>query len=120
MQGKGCLKRYDIPQNPAPAISLFNLALGRVRHYALAEAGLGEAYWRKYEQTKDTQWAEQAKKSSAAAIGLNDKLAQVYVTLGMIHTGTGRYEEAVLNPPKTPPLGPVHFDGYPALAATYP
>src|SRR5258705_6166861 len=119
MQGKGCLKRYDIPQNPAPAISLFNLALGRVRHYALAEAGLGEAYWRKYEQTKDTQWAEQAKKSSAAAIGLNDKLAQVYVTLGMIHTGTGRYEEASQNLQKALALDPINSDAYRELAKTY-
>jgi serine/threonine protein kinase/tetratricopeptide (TPR) repeat protein len=119
MQGRGYLQRYEVAQNVDTAISLFNLALGQDRRYALAEAGLGEAYWRKYEQTKDTQWAEQAKKSSAAAIGLNDKLAQVYVTLGMIHTGTGRYEEAIQNLQKALVLDPINADAYRELAKTY-
>jgi serine/threonine-protein kinase len=119
MQGRGYLQRYEIAQNLDTAISLFNLALGQDHRYALAEAGLGEAYWRKYEQTKDTQWAEQAKKSSAAAIGLNDKLAQVYVTLGMIHTGTGRYEEASQNLQKALALDPINSDAYRELAKTY-
>ena len=119
MQGRGYLQRYELVQNIDTAISLFNLALAQDRRYALAEAGLGEAYWRKYEQTKDTQWAEQARKSSTAAIGLNDKLAQVYVTLGMIHTGTGRYEEAVQNLQKALVLDPINSDAYRELAKTY-
>jgi serine/threonine-protein kinase len=119
MQGRGYLQRYEAAQNVDTAISLFNLALGQDRRYALAEAGLGEAYWRKYEQTKDTRWAEQAKKSSAAAIGLNDKLAQVYVTLGMIHTGTGHFDEAVQNLQKALTLDPINSDAFRELAKTY-
>ena len=119
MQGRGYLQRYEVAQNIDTSISLFNLALAQDRRYALAQAGLGEAYWRKYEQTKDTQWADQAKKSSTAAIGLNDKLAQVYVTLGMIHTGTGRYEEAVQNLQKALALDPINADAYRELAKTY-
>jgi serine/threonine-protein kinase len=119
MQGRGYLQRYEVAQNVDTAISLFNLALGQDRRYALAEAGLGESYWRKYEQTKDTRWAEQAKKSSAAAIGLNDKLAQVYVTLGMIHTGTGHFDEAVQNLQKALTLDPINSDAYRELAKTY-
>jgi Tfp pilus assembly protein PilF len=95
------------------------LALGQDRSYALAEAGLGEAYWRKYELTKDTKWAEEARKSSAAATALNDNLAQVYVTLGMIHTGTGRYEEATQNLQKALALDPINADAYRELAKTY-
>ena len=118
-QGRGYLQRYEVAQNLDTAISLFNLALGQDRSYALAEAGLGEAYWRKYELTKDAQWAEQAKKSSAAAVGLNDKLAQVYVTLGMIHTGRGRYEEAIQNLQKALALDPINSDAFRELAKTY-
>ncbi len=119
LQGRGYLQRYEVAQNLDTAISLFNLALGQDQRYALAEAGLGEAYWRKYEQTKDTQWAEQAKQSSATAIGLNDKLAQVYITRGMIQTGTGRYEEAVQNLQKALALDPINSDAYRELAKTY-
>ena len=119
MQGRGYLQRYEVPQNIDTAITLFNRALEQDPKYALAEAGLGEAYWRSYELTKDTHWAEEASKSSAAAIALNDKLPQVYVTLGMIHTGTGRYEEAVQNLQKALALDPINSDAYRELAKTY-
>ncbi len=119
MQGKGYLQRYEVAQNIDTAITLFNLALAHDHRYALAEAGLGEAYWRKYEQTKDSQWAEKARKSSADAIELNNKLAQVYVTLGMIHTGTGRYEESVKNLQKALELDPINADAYQELAKAY-
>jgi tetratricopeptide (TPR) repeat protein len=118
-QGMGYLRRWDVPQNVDNAISLFNLALERDNRYALAEAGLGEAYWRKYEQTKDSQWAEQAKRSSAAAIGLNNKLAQVYVTLAMIHTGTGDYNQAIGSLRKALALDPLDGDAYQELADAY-
>jgi serine/threonine protein kinase/tetratricopeptide (TPR) repeat protein len=118
-QGRGYLQRYEVAQNIDTAITLFNRALEQDPKYALAEAGLGEAYWRDYEQTKDTQWAEEARKSSAAAIALNDKLAQVYVTMGMIHTGTGHFDEAVQNLQKALALDPINADAYRELAKTY-
>jgi serine/threonine protein kinase/tetratricopeptide (TPR) repeat protein len=119
LQGRGYLQRYEVAQNVDTAITLFNRALEQDPKYALAEAGLGEAYWRSYELTKDTHWAQQAKKSSAAAIALNDKLAQVYVTLGMIHTGTGHFDEAVQNLRKALALDPINADAYQELAKTY-
>ena len=118
-QGRGYLQRYEVPQNVDTAITLFNRALEQDPKYALAEAGLGEAYWRSYDQTKDSHWAEEARKISAAAIALNDKLPQVYVTLGMIQTGTGRYEEAVGNLQKALALDPINADAYTELAKTY-
>lgn len=118
-QGRGYLQRYDVAQNVDHAITLFKAALAQDNRYALAQAGLGEAYWRKYEQSKDPQWAEQAKKTSAAAIGLNDKLAQVYVTLGMIHTGTGDYDQAIESLQRALQLDPLNADAYRELAKTY-
>jgi serine/threonine protein kinase/tetratricopeptide (TPR) repeat protein len=118
-QGIGYLQRYDVAQNLDHAISLFKAALDQDSRYALAQAGLGEAYWRKYEQTKDPQWAEDAKKSSAAAIRLNDNLAQVYVTLGMIRTGTGDYAQAVGSLRRALQLDPLNADAYKELAKAY-
>jgi serine/threonine protein kinase/tetratricopeptide (TPR) repeat protein len=118
-QGRGYLQRYEVAQNVDIAITLFDRALEQDPKYALAEAGLGEAYWRSYEQTKDTHWAEEARKRSAAAIALNNKLPQVYVTLGMIQTGTGHYEEAVENLQKALALDPINSDAYTELAKTY-
>ena len=119
MQGRGYLQRYEVAQNIDTAIALFNRALEQDPKYALAQAGLGEAYWRSYELSKDTHWAEEARRSSATAITLNDKLPQVYVTLGMIQTGTGRYEEAIQNLQKALALDPIDSDAYRELAKTY-
>ncbi|HXJ15659.1 MAG TPA: protein kinase [Candidatus Polarisedimenticolia bacterium] len=118
-QGVGYLQRYDVPENLDHAISLFKAALEQDNQYALARAGLGEAYWREYEQTKVPQWAAQAKQNSAAAIRLNDKLAQVYVTLGMIRTGTGDYAQAVDSLQTALRLDPLNADAYRELAKAY-
>lgn len=118
-QGRGDLQRYEAVQNLDTAASLFKLALEQDPKYALAEAALGEAYWRKYELTKDAQWADEARKSSESALRLNDKLGEVYITLGMIQSGTGRYDEAIQNFQKALELEPINPDVYRGLAKTY-
>jgi serine/threonine protein kinase/tetratricopeptide (TPR) repeat protein len=118
-QGKGYLQRYEVPQNIDTAISLFRQALEKDSRYALAEAALGEAYWRKYEQTKDAKWADEARKRASVAIQMNDKMSPVYVTLGMVDTGTGRFDEAVQNLQKALQLDPTDSDAYRELAKAY-
>jgi serine/threonine protein kinase/tetratricopeptide (TPR) repeat protein len=118
-QGVGYLQRYDVPENVDHAISLFKSALAEDKQYALAQAELGEAYWRKYEQTKDPKWVAEAKESSAAALKLNDNLAQVYVTLGMIRTGTGEYPQAVDSLHRALQIDPLNADAYRELAQAY-
>src|SRR6201999_580059 len=61
LQARGHLERRgrgDIDQ----AIELFQQAIRMDSKYALAYAGLGEAYWRKYRETSDTQWVEPARR----------------------------------------------------------
>jgi serine/threonine protein kinase/tetratricopeptide (TPR) repeat protein len=118
-QGRGYLQRYELAQNVDAAISLFQQALEKDRTFALAEAALGEAYWRKYEQTKDAKWAEEARKSATTAIQLNDKLAPVYITLGMIDTGTGRYDEAVQSLQKALQIDSISSDAFREMAKAY-
>jgi serine/threonine-protein kinase len=95
MQGRGYLQRYEILENVETAIDLFKRALAQDPKYAQAYAGLGEACWRKFELTRDPQLAEQAKQNCKTALELNDTLASIAVTLGMIEAGTGQYEQAI-------------------------
>ena len=118
-QGKGYLQRYEEVGNVDKAIGLFQRALEQDPKYALAHAGLAEAYWRRYEFTKDTQWAEQAKTSCATAIRLNDRLAQVYVILGMTQTGTGQYEDAIRSVNRALELDPINPEAFRELAKAY-
>ena len=49
-EGRGNLLRYEQAEKLETAIGLFQQALQRDPAYALAYAGLGEAYWRQYNQ----------------------------------------------------------------------
>jgi serine/threonine-protein kinase len=93
--GRGYLAELHRKGNIDFAIQQFEKAVMDDSSYALAYAGLGEAYWRKYELTKDLQWTVKATGSCFRAVELNSQLLQVRMTLALIYTGTGKYEEAV-------------------------
>jgi serine/threonine protein kinase/Flp pilus assembly protein TadD len=94
LQARGHLQRRgrgDIDQ----AITMFQQAIQMDSKYALAYAGLGEAYWRKYRETSDTQWVEPARKNCQLALALNNQIAPVYLTLGIIEEGAGHHQLAL-------------------------
>jgi serine/threonine protein kinase len=59
-QARVYLQRFENVKNIDAAISLFEQSIQLDPNYALAHAGLGEAYWRKYDATQDTQWVAKA------------------------------------------------------------
>ena len=119
LRGRGYLRRYEKLENIDSAIGFFNSALEQDSLYALAYAGLGEAYWRKYKHSKDPRWVEYAVRNCERAVELNDQLEPVRVTLGLIHTGTGRYEEAVTEFQKALALDPASAAAKRGLAKAY-
>ena len=70
---------------------MFDRARQEDPSYALAYAGLGEAYLHKYNLTKDRRWMDEAQKNCELSIEQNDDLAPVYVTLGLIDNETGQH-----------------------------
>jgi tetratricopeptide (TPR) repeat protein len=84
------LVRYDKPGNTDKAIALYEKTLARSPGFALAEAGLARAYWRKYNDTADSKWADAATQASAKAMEMNPNLAAVQMTAGMIHVDQGK------------------------------
>ncbi|HYN03933.1 MAG TPA: tetratricopeptide repeat protein, partial [Vicinamibacteria bacterium] len=97
LQARGHLQRFERAENLENALSLLQKTLEQDPGYALAYAALGEAYWRLYELQKRPELVTLAQDSCRKALGLNDLLAPVYVTLGMIHRGTGKAEEALVD-----------------------
>ena len=95
IEGKGALSRFENPEKIDAAIVLFEEAIEEDPAYALAHAGLAEAYWRKYELTRDTQWTEVARNYADEAMELSNELPEVTVTLALINNGMGRYEETL-------------------------
>ena len=119
VQGRGYLQRFDRPENIDLAIDRFSRAVAADDRFALAYAGLGEAYWRKYEADKDPSWIDRAVDNCGQALKVDDWLAPVHVTLALIARGRGRYEEAVAVAGRAVQLDPVSSDGYRELGRAY-
>lgn len=95
LRGRGYLQDYHKPENLEAAISVFDRALSRDPNYALAYAGLGEAYWNKYEITGDGQWVGKASAACQRAVELASGTADARTCLGTVYNGTGQYEKAI-------------------------
>jgi tetratricopeptide (TPR) repeat protein len=96
VQARGELLDYLRLAKLNNAINLFQRAIGADPQCALAHAGLGEAYWRRYETTNDRQWVDSAITACQRAVNLNSDLVEVHLSLGMIYLGTGKDSTAIL------------------------
>ncbi len=114
LQGSGHLAagRNGVDQ----AIESFSQALERDPNYALAHAGLGEAYWIKYSATKDRAWVDKAWSECRRSLALGPKLSEPHITLALLNTGTGNYEEALREAGKAIQTDPYNSRAYSELA----
>jgi tetratricopeptide (TPR) repeat protein len=94
-QGRALLERLDVPMNLDRAIELISKATEMDRGFALAHAALGEAYWARYEQTKDPQWTLKARAATLDALRLDSTQAAVRHSLAVIYRGSGDADRAV-------------------------
>jgi tetratricopeptide (TPR) repeat protein len=113
------LYRYDKAENLESAIRLFQQALALDGRYTLAYAGLAKAYWQKFDLTGDSQWTEAAKKNCMQAAELDGELVPVRVIFGSILTGTGQYEDAIVEFQKALQMDSSSFDAWLGLAKAY-
>jgi len=118
-QGRGYLQNFDKVENIDSAITVFQSALSLDVNYSLAYAGLGEAYWKKFEITKNKQWIETARQSCQRALGLDSGLATAHRCLGIVHEGTGEYQQAILEFNRALATEPTSDDAYRELASVY-
>ena len=95
LRGQGYLQSFLEAENIEPAVDLFEQALRVDPDYARAHAGLGEAFWRRYEMTGNQRWVESAFEECDRAVELDELDAAGHVCLGHLYNGTGRVEEAI-------------------------
>ena len=92
-QGRLFLERQDRPRDDiAVAIGFFERAVGTDAGFALAHAGLGDAYWAQFQETREPAWAVSATDAVLEALELDPDLPQVRLSLATIYQGTGRSE----------------------------
>ena len=116
LQGRGYLLDYQRADAIDIAIGLFNRALQADPGYASAHAGLGEAYWRRYEATKDIPNIDQARSACRQAMNLDANLAQAYVCAATIASGTGEHEQAIALLERALQSDPAADDAYRLMA----
>jgi tetratricopeptide (TPR) repeat protein/predicted Ser/Thr protein kinase len=116
LQGLGYLQNLDNPEYVDRAIRVFDRALKLDPDYALARAGLGEAFWRKYESTKELKWVDSAREACDRAAEIDPNVAEPHICLGAVYGGTGRYEAAIGEFQKALKAEPTRDDAYRQLA----
>jgi eukaryotic-like serine/threonine-protein kinase len=94
LQGRGYLQNYDRVENLDSAVQVFERALALDPGYALAYAGLGDAYWKKYQSNKEPSWIEKSREACQQAIRLDGRLSSAHTCLGTLSAGKGIYQEA--------------------------
>ncbi len=94
LRGQGYLQRYELQGNVDLAIGRFELAVQEDSTYVQAIAGLGQAYWQKYNLTRDTTWSNTAIRYVETALSMDSGLASTNIALGETLNGQGRYELA--------------------------
>jgi tetratricopeptide (TPR) repeat protein/TolB-like protein/tRNA A-37 threonylcarbamoyl transferase component Bud32 len=119
LQGIGLLQRYERLENVESAITLFERAIKEDPNYAQAEAGLAEAYWRKYNATKDSQFGEKARAAAKAAQQLDSRLPEVQLSIGNLNLMTGDFQAALSTFQSVLEIDAQNSDAYIGLGKTY-
>lgn len=119
LQGVAYLQRFERPENVETAINFFSRSTQADPTYAQAQAGLAQAYWYKYNATKDPQWAEKAKAAVRAARNLNSQLPEVQLAIGLLNLQTGDYPGAVSEFQRVLESDPQNVDAYMNLGSAY-
>jgi serine/threonine-protein kinase len=119
LQGRGYLSNYDRPESLDYAIDVFRKALDSDSRYALAYAGLGQAFWRKYEQTRQRPMVDFAHGYCASALDFGRTLAEPHVCMGMVLNGTGDFMKAAEEYRLAIQMEPTHDGAYVGLASAF-
>ena len=116
IRGLGYLQKSDIPENLNSAIDLLRKSLEVDPQFPLAHAKLGEAYWQKYQNSKDIQWVQFAKSHCKEALHIDSDIPAALVTEGYILSGTGKAEDAIHSFERALVLDSSYADAYRGLA----
>jgi serine/threonine-protein kinase len=95
LKAVGYVARYDTAGNLDLAVTALNGAVKTDPQFALGFAELGEAYRLKNQLDPNPRWLDEAAANCNHALQLDDHLPAPYITLGQLHTHTGKFELAL-------------------------
>lgn len=116
VEGRGLLARYDQAGNVEKAIAAFGRATRRDPNFALAYAGLAEAYWRRTLSTGDKNYSALAIENAERGVRLNGDLAPAHTVLGQVYGTAGRDADAIRELRRALDLAPTNAEALRQLA----
>jgi serine/threonine-protein kinase len=119
LEGRGYLQGATDRSRLDIAVQAFQRAKDLDQSYAPAYASLGEAYWAKYQATKEAVWVELARDSCERADQLNQNSAESKNCLGTVDLGTGQFERAIGDFQRALQIEPTNDAAYLGLASGY-
>jgi serine/threonine-protein kinase len=119
LQASGYLSDRYHPENVASALAMFDQAISLDPNFAQAYAGRGQAYWQKYEDTKDQKWFKSADTDCQKSVSLGSAGASGHICLGLIAAGRGDYAGAASEYQRALELEPNNDEAYTGLAHAY-
>ena len=90
------MRGQNDPSNVQAAITAYEQALTKDPQFALAFAGLADAYLSRYSDTRDQLWADKAVFAAQQAQRLDAQLLEVQLALGAAYLTTGKTTEAIV------------------------
>ncbi len=117
--GAGYLQRYDLAGNTSSARAAFERAIQLDPSYAMAYAGLSDAYIRQYLDSGEGQYLEKARDAANQALSRNETMGSPHITLGMIAMFTGDTSEGIRQFKAALDRDPVNAETYRQLGAAY-
>ena len=95
MRGLDYLNRPSSEESMDEAIKFFTTALVHDDEFALANAGLCQAYWKKHQLTEIVDFIKKAESHCNFALQQDDALPKAAESMGIIYRETGRFSEAI-------------------------
>ncbi len=119
LQGLGYVENYQSKENLDLALAAFNRALQHDSSFALAYAGLGEAYWHRYREASDASAISDAALACERAVALESDLVEGHRCLGEVYASSGKYKEAAQQLEMAVSNRPTDDESVRALAMAY-
>jgi tetratricopeptide (TPR) repeat protein/TolB-like protein len=96
LRGRNGMRGQNDPSNVLAAITAYEQALTKDPQFALAFAGLADAYLSRYNDTREQLWADKAVFAAQQAQRLDQGLLEVQLALGAAYLTTGKTTEAIV------------------------
>lgn len=119
LEGRNLVRTKSDVKTLDSAVSLYQQAIQKEPRFALAYAGLADAYLYLYDAKKESAWVQKAQGAAQQAQGLNDDLPEAHIALGSAYMVSGKTAEAILELKRALELAPNSDEVHRRLANAY-